>query len=229
LTTALLLMAGTGSRFGSALPKQFHRLSDKKIYEHTLQRFVDSALFDDIILVVHPDNVTEVERDVQGAARVITGGATRQESAYLGLIACKECSIVCIHDAVRPFVTLEILQENIALAREQGAANTCIPSTDTLAYAPQKHDVIHSIPLRSDYLRGQTPQTFRYDLILQAHEQARRDGLVNASDDCLLVLRLGHSVHVARGNEYNIKITTTLDLCLANQIVDCGIFTCMRE
>jgi 2-C-methyl-D-erythritol 4-phosphate cytidylyltransferase len=212
-------MAGTGSRFGSALPKQFHRLSGKKIYEHTLQRFVDSGLFEDIVLVVHPDSVAEVSRDVQGTARAIPGGATRQESTYLGLLACKDCSIVCIHDAVRPFVTKEILRENITLAREFGAANTCIPSTDTLAYAPQKHNVIHNIPLRSDYLRGQTPQTFRYALILQAHEQARMEGVVNASDDCLLVLRMGTSVHVANGNEYNIKITTELDMCLADQIL----------
>jgi 2-C-methyl-D-erythritol 4-phosphate cytidylyltransferase len=212
-------MAGTGSRFGSARPKQFHRLSGKKIYEHTLQRFVDSGLFDDIVLVVHPDSVTEVTSDVQRMARVIPGGVTRQESAYLGLLACKDCSIVCIHDAVRPFVTTEILRENIALAREYGAANTCIPSTDTLAYAPQKHDVIHSIPLRSDYLRGQTPQTFRYALILQAHEQARKEGIVNASDDCLLVLRMGQDVRVAKGSESNIKITTELDMCLADQIL----------
>lgn len=212
-------MAGSGSRFGSALPKQFHRLSGKKIYEHTLQRFVESGQFDDIVLVVHPDSVAEVQSDVQGAARVVPGGATRQESAYLGLLACRDCSIVCIHDAVRPFVMTEILRENIELAREYGAANTCIPSTDTLAYAPQEHDVIHNIPLRSDYLRGQTPQTFQYALILQAHEQARSEGIVNASDDCLLVLRMGQDVHVAKGSEYNIKITTELDMCLADQIL----------
>lgn len=219
MSTAILLMAGTGKRFGSRLPKQFHRLSGKKIYQHTLQRFIDSALFDEILLVVHPESVSEVAAETSGAVRVIAGGATRQESSYLGLLACKESSIVCIHDAVRPFVTIEMLKENIAYAREYGAVNTCIPSTDTLVFAPHKHDVIENIPMRSDYLRGQTPQSFQKNLILRAHEQALLNGITNASDDCLLVLNLGHPVHVVKGSESNIKITTELDLYLADQIL----------
>jgi ribitol-5-phosphate 2-dehydrogenase (NADP+) / D-ribitol-5-phosphate cytidylyltransferase len=218
MVTALLLMAGTGRRFGSPLPKQFHRLSGKKIYQHTLQRFIDSGLFDEILLVVHPECVNEVAEEVKGRARVIAGGSTRQESSYFGLLASTS-SIVCIHDAVRPFVTLEILKENIALAKEYGAANTCIPSTDTLAFAPHNHDVIENIPIRSDYLRGQTPQTFQRDLILRAHNQALLNGITNASDDCLLILNLNHPVRVAKGSESNIKITTELDLCLADQIL----------
>ena len=219
MITAILLMAGTGRRFGSSLPKQFHRLSGKKIYLHTLQRFIDSALFDEILLVVHSECVNEVREEVQASARVIAGGDTRQESSYLGILACKEDSIVCIHDAVRPFVTIEMLKENIAYAKEYGAVNTCIPSTDTLVFAPNKHDVIASIPVRSDYLRGQTPQTFQRDLILRAHKEALQKGITNASDDCLLALNLGYPVHIATGCESNIKITTELDLCLADQIL----------
>jgi ribitol-5-phosphate 2-dehydrogenase (NADP+) / D-ribitol-5-phosphate cytidylyltransferase len=217
-TTALLLMAGTGERFGSALPKQFHRLAGKKIYLHTLERFLSSQLFDEILLVAAAEHVEEIKTEVPPSVRIVSGGKSRQESSYLGLLACKECAIVCIHDAVRPFVTTDILRENIVRAQEYGAVNTYIPSFDTLVYAPG-HRQIHSIPLRSDYLRGQTPQTFHYSLILEAHEAARAKGISDRSDDCALVLERGAPVHLASGSEYNIKITTELDLCLAEQIL----------
>ena len=90
------------------------------------------------------------------------------------------------------------------------------PSTDTLVYAPES-PLISSIPHRADYQRGQTPQTFQYPLILEAHRRALEKGIVNRSDDCSLVLDMGHPVHVTPGSEYNIKITTELDLCLAEQ------------
>lgn len=215
---ALLLMAGSGERFGSPLPKQFHRLAGKQIYLHTVERFLSSQLFDEILLVVSADRIEEIKKEVPPSIGVVTGGKNRQESSYLGLLACQDCAIVCIHDAVRPFVTTEILRENITCAEKYGAVNTCIPSTDTLVYAPDQR-FIHSIPLRSDYLRGQTPQTFDYSLILQAHEIARKRGFSDRSDDCGLVVEKGASIHLVLGSEYNIKITTELDLCLAEQIL----------
>lgn len=213
----ILLMAGTGSRFGSGMPKQFHRLAGKEIYQHTLECFMLSGLFDELFLVCPPERVESLQREVPISVHVIAGGDSRQESSYLGLIACQTADIVCIHDAVRPFVTQEILRENISKAREFGAVNTCIPSTDTLVFAPLS-EMISAIPARKDFLRGQTPQTFRYSLILQAHQLAREKGITERSDDCSLVLDMGHPVHAAPGNEHNIKITTGLDLSLAEQI-----------
>ncbi len=215
--TAILLMAGSGSRFGSLLPKQFHRIGGKKIYQHTLDVFILSGLFNEILLVCSPEQMEEVRKEVNPIIRIIPGGATRQESSYLGLLAASDSHIVCIHDAVRPFVTKEILKENISKAIQYKAVNTCIPSTDTVVYAPQ-NPLVHSIPSRSDYLRGQTPQTFHYSLILQAHRLAREKGVANCTDDCTLVLHAGYPIHVSQGCEYNIKITTELDLSLSEQI-----------
>ena len=214
---AILLMAGSGNRLGSCLPKQFHRLGGKPIYEHTLDAFRASGLFDEILLVCPQDKMQQMRSPLPPSVRLVAGGATRQESVYLGLLACPDAVTACIHDAVRPFVTAEILKDNIAKALEIGAVDTCIPSADTLVYAPHK-DHLASIPDRSQYLRGQTPQTFRYPLILKAHQTALEKGIANRSDDCSLVLDLGAPVHVVLGSEYNIKITTELDLCLAEQI-----------
>jgi 2-C-methyl-D-erythritol 4-phosphate cytidylyltransferase len=209
---AILLMGGEGSRFGSSMPKQFHLIGEKKVYLHTLDRFIESGLFDEIVLVCHPD---WIDLPHEG---VIRGGKTRQESSYAGLKGFRERpDIVVIHDAVRPFVSERILRENVEGAIEWGAVDTCIASADTLVHAPGGR-VIESIPKREEFFRGQTPQSFRMDWIVEAHERAMEEGVENASDDCRLVLRMGRKIYVVAGDEKNIKITSEFDLFIANQI-----------
>ncbi|MCH9614696.1 MAG: Bifunctional ribulose 5-phosphate reductase/CDP-ribitol pyrophosphorylase Bcs1 [Chlamydiia bacterium] len=201
---AILLMGGSGERFKDDLPKQFVRLSGKPIYQHTLDTLESSGLFDEIICVCHPGHI------IEGG---IPGGKTRQESSYLGLLACgPDTDIVLIHDAVRPFVTHDILRANIEAAKTTFAVDTCIPTADTIV---QGTSHITDIPDRSTMLRGQTPQTFNYDLILKAHQTTPHK---NATDDCRLVHEMGHPVSIVPGSEENIKITTKLDLYLAEQI-----------
>lgn len=215
---AILLMAGVGQRFGSPVPKQFHLLAGKEVYRHTLDALTTSHLFDEIILVTHPDWITVNEE------RFVAGGKTRQESSYLGLKAFKKpIDIVLIHDAVRPFVTQKILIENVAGAIRWGAVDTCIPTADTLVHAPGGSEIT-SIPNRAEYMRGQTPQTFRMDWIMQAHEKALSDGIENASDDCRLVLRTGKPVHIVLGDERNLKITSEFDLSIAEHLFATAIF-----
>lgn len=218
MSAAILLMGGVGSRFQSTTPKQFHFLSGKKIYLHTLETILNSKLFQEVVLVCPKDWVEIVKTETSHLqVRVVTGGSTRQESSYLGLLHCKNASLVLIHDAVRPFVSLEILQENIAAAMKYHAVDTCIPSADTIVHS-ERGDAITVIPNRAQYLRGQTPQTFSYPLILKAHVEAIKKGITNASDDCRLVMEMGHRVHIVQGSDENIKITTELDLFLAEQI-----------
>ncbi len=214
---ALLLMGGTGKRFGSAAPKQFHRLSGKPVYLVTLEAFLQAKFFDEIVLSCHPDWIEAVEKEIKGLENVhcVAGGSTRQESSYRGLLNFSTPpAIVLIHDAVRPFVSYEILQQNAELALQYGAVDTCIPSTDTLVYSVDQ-EKIDSIPERSRYWRGQTPQSFAYPLIVEAHEKSARK---DASDDCRLVLDLGHPIWIAKGDETNLKITSELDLFLAEQL-----------
>lgn len=211
---AVILMGGEGRRFGGQIPKQFHLLNNKKIYLHTLEAFLSTQIFDRIVLVCHPDWIIEVKNEVSDCL-IAAGGATRQQSCYLGLKSFPvPPNIVAIHDAVRPFVSREIIQQNIEQAIIYGAVDTCISSSDTLVFAPDK-STIASIPPREQYLRGQTPQTFRYEWILDAHKNAIENGIENCSDDCQLLLRQGRNVYIVPGSEKNIKITTEFDLTLA--------------
>ena len=215
---AIILMGGSGSRFGGETPKQFLLLGDKRVYLHTLEAFEQTLLFDEILLVCHPSWVQMVAQEAPRAT-VIGGGQTRQESSFLGLQSFAiQPDIVCIHDAVRPFISLPILQENITQALLHGAVDTCIPSADTLVHAPQGR-WISSIPKRAEYWRGQTPQTFHYSLLWNAHQVARASGMLHASDDCQLVLAQGHPVHIVLGSEENLKITTAFDFSLATMIL----------
>lgn len=210
-----MLMAGSGSRFGGDIPKQFLAFGDKKVYLHTLEVFLQFDLLDEIVLVCHPDWIDTVKQEV-GSVTVVPGGLNRQESCRLGLLGfSKSPDIVMIHDAVRPFVSKEILLENVRLATVHGAVDTCVSSIDTVVYAPNQAQ-IECIPKRESYLRGQTPQTFRFKTLMDAHEAALKDGVLGVSDDCQLVLRMGLPISICLGNERNFKITTDLDLKLAS-------------
>jgi 2-C-methyl-D-erythritol 4-phosphate cytidylyltransferase len=213
-------MSGQGLRFGSDIPKQFHRLSGKPVYRVTLEAFLSAGFFDEIVLSCHPEWIATVQQELaliplSIPVRITPGGKTRQDSSNLGLQGfTTPPSIVLIHDAVRPFVSGEILKNNVLSAIVHGAVDTCIPSTDTLVHAPDGH-LIESIPNRTEFYRGQTPQSFSYPLILQAHQATTR---VDSSDDCRLVMELGHPVFLVKGDEHNLKITSELDLFLAEQL-----------
>lgn len=217
MITIILLMSGSGERFGSSTPKQFLNLSGKKVYLHTLDAFLPFTEFQEILLVCHHDYIESVRSEVSDPRiRVIEGGYTRQDSSYRGLLACSpQTTHVVIHDAARPFVSKKIIQDNLNALKRYDAVNTCIPSADTIVHA-KTFDTITSIPDRIEYLRGQTPQSFSYLLILEAHERALHQ---NHSDDCSLAMQLGKEVHIVPGIEDNIKITNELDLFLAEQLI----------
>ncbi len=216
--SAVLLMAGSGRRFGAATPKQFLMLAGKKVYEHTLNTFLRSRLFTEIILVCHPEWLNEVKNELPDTAgiHVIAGGTTRQESSYLGLSSLAPCDVAVIHDAVRPLVSEEILRRNVQGAMKYGAVDTCIASADTLVHSFDGA-VIADIPTRSEWFRGQTPQSFRLEWILEAHRKARLQHL-SATDDCKLVAAIKKPIQIIEGDETNIKITTELDLFVAEQL-----------
>jgi 2-C-methyl-D-erythritol 4-phosphate cytidylyltransferase len=221
--TAILLIGGEGLRFHETLPKQFHHLSGKKLYLHTLETFLKLTNIQSIVLVApklwHEVILNDLEAYPNHSIHVTAGGMTRQASCYLALLACNpQTTHVVIHDGVRPFVTEQIILKNIELATCYGACNTCIPSHDTIVHSVDS-DCVSAIPLRSHYLRGQTPQSFSYPLILKAHVLALEQGITNATDDCQLVLNMNHPIQIAQGSESNIKITTELDLILAEQLL----------
>lgn len=213
---AVLLMGGSGARFGSQTPKQFHALNGTKLYLLTIKQFLQFSIFKEIIVVCPLGWIPSIEDEIpDGPIKVVTGGKTRQESSYLGLKACgQETNCVVIHDVARPFVSERILQEHITAVQNHQAVNTCLPSRDTLVRLSPQGDILE-IPNREEYARVQTPQSFAYPLIMQAHQQASTH---EATDDCQLVMNLGVKIKVVEGEEQNFKITTPFDLCIAQNL-----------
>lgn len=219
---AILLMGGRGDRFGSARPKQFHLLSGKPVYLYALETLRASLAFSKIIIVCPEgwkEAVSKETASFQDSIELVNGGSTRQHSCYLGLQQASPCDYVLIHDAVRPLLTDEIINKNISSVLQHKAVNTICPVSDTIVYLDPTKQFIQNIPNRSFCFQGQTPQTFAYSLIVNAHNHALQAKVFNASDDCQLVLGIGHPIHTVNGSEQNIKITNAIDLYIAEHLL----------
>ncbi|MGD9685633.1 MAG: 2-C-methyl-D-erythritol 4-phosphate cytidylyltransferase [Desulfobacter sp.] len=219
----IILASGTGSRFNDGEPKQFVKLAGLPVIVHTLKIFESCQSISGVVVVTQQEHVDQIWEYVslfglKKVDKVVVGGATRQESSRIGIECCSpETGFVLIHDAVRPFVTNMILETMIAAVMEHRAVDTVIPSADTIVEV-DPDGFIATIPDRSRLRRGQTPQAFDRQLICDAHLSAMQDGVHNATDDCALVLRLGHKVFTVPGDEQNIKITYPLDLHIADKL-----------
>ena len=223
-TVAIILAGGTGSRFNSEIPKQFVKLAGKLAIEHTIDVFERHPLVDEIYLVVHKNFYNYMEEIVQRNAykkvkKILIGGATRQESSKIGVFGCEgDVEKVLIHDAVRPFVSEEIITKVILALDRFPAVDVGIPTTDTIVEVTDE-GIIKNIPDRKYLLRGQTPQGFKLPIIKEAHMLAEKEGYKNATDDCSLIYRynLGN-ICVVEGSEYNMKITNPIDIHIAEKI-----------
>jgi 2-C-methyl-D-erythritol 4-phosphate cytidylyltransferase len=221
----VILAGGTGQRFGDATPKQFIRLAGEPVLRRSTAALASSGLIDQVVVVANAEWLQETHDAVAGLLgapiNVVRGGATRNESTRAGLTAvgADAGDIVLIHDAVRPLLSREVIERVIAPLREgrAEAVDTVIPTADTLVVV--EGDRITDIPERSRFRRGQTPQGFVVGTLRQAYEATPVGSA--ASDDCTLVLRHvpgARLVHVA-GDEENIKITTRIDLVLADRLL----------
>jgi 2-C-methyl-D-erythritol 4-phosphate cytidylyltransferase len=160
-----------------------------------------------------------VEKDIvekyhfKKVLKVVRGGKMRQQSVWNGLKAIRtECSIVIVHDGVRPFVTPKMIEHSIKVAEETGAAVTAVQAKDTVKRAV-KGKKVQTLP-RDEIWLAQTPQTFQFPLLMKAYQKANQEE-ISGTDDAFLVERLGHPVTLIEGNYSNIKITTTEDLAFA--------------
>lgn len=214
---AIILASGSGERFGSEIPKQFLKLNDKTILEHSLEAFETNPNIDEIILVTNPDFRDLAEKIVnknnyKKLSKILNGGKTRVESSYIGTSQAKDEANVLIHDAVRPFVTQKIINDNIEALKTYNAVGTAIASSDTIIETDSK-GFIKNIPNRNFLKRVQTPQSFKAKIIKQAHKLAIAENSDNFTDDCGLVLKYNLApIFVVEGDENNIKITTKNDL-----------------
>lgn len=222
---ALIAAAGKGSRMKMEINKQFIEIGGKSILARTIQVFEDCGQVEEIILVVNSNDIIYCKQnivdvfDFRKVSAIVAGGDTRQASVYNGLLQLSDsCSIVLIHDGARPFVSEESIIESIAVAGEFGSACVAVPVKDTIKSADNNNLVQQTLD-RSKLWSIQTPQTFRYGLILDAHKKALEAGFTG-TDDAMLVERLGHPLKLVYGNYYNIKITTEEDLILAEAIAE---------
>ena len=201
------------------MSKQFLRIGAKPILFYTLHQFDLCPAVDEIILVVKAEDLAFAAQEIvdrygiQKVKRIVAGGAERQDSVYAGLQAiANESEIVVIHDGVRPFISVALLELGIQQCREFGAVVTAVPVTSTIKRAEK--GIVQTTLDRSELWEIQTPQIFRYDLIRSAYEESRKDGFV-ATDDAMMVERLGMSVQILPGERRNIKITTREDMAYA--------------
>jgi 2-C-methyl-D-erythritol 4-phosphate cytidylyltransferase / 2-C-methyl-D-erythritol 2,4-cyclodiphosphate synthase len=217
---ALIVAAGRGSRFGGDLPKQYCQLAGKPVLAHTVAAFISHPLIAVVQTVIHADDAAlyaeAVGSSQQKLLPPVTGGATRQASVLAGLEAMsgQGIDIVLIHDAARPFVSAHVINEAIQAARDHGAAVPGAAVTDTIVAVDT--GIIAATPDRASLRAVQTPQAFRFDLILAAHRKAAA-GDRTFTDDGSIAAAAGHAVHVFNGDSANVKITTQDDLARANQ------------
>jgi 2-C-methyl-D-erythritol 4-phosphate cytidylyltransferase len=206
---------GVGRRLGGRTPKQFLRLGRRSILATTVGHFMRHPAIGAVVVAAPAADLVQTRRAlaaVRGRARlqVVTGGADRQESVWLGMQAAPdEAAVILVHDAVRPFVTRALIDRVVAAARANGAAICALPIAETVKRV--RDGVVETTIDRSALWAVQTPQAFRTALLREAHEKARRDAFVG-TDESMLVERLGHSVTVVRGLPENVKITTPDDL-----------------
>ena len=228
---AIVLAGGDGNRFGGELPKQFVRLAGEPILVRTVRCLRDAGL-DRVVVVAHPawmdDTLALLARGPLGVeVTVVAGGATRNESTRNGLsaLAAADDDIVVVHDAVRPLLPADVVRRSIEplLEGRAEATDTVIPSADTLVIVDG--EAVVEIPDRGRYRRGQTPQTFRAGVLARAYAAAEAAGDLGNTDDCSLVLRYVPEARMlgVAGDEINMKITTPIDIVLADRMLQMAV------
>jgi 2-C-methyl-D-erythritol 4-phosphate cytidylyltransferase len=206
---------GVGTRLGRRTPKQFLSVGGQPVLVATVRHFVRHPGVETVVVAAPAAHVARTRGLLgrlgrPGRVAVVTGGATRQESVWEALRALPaSVEIVVVHDAVRPFITRGLVDAVVEAAGRTGAAICALPIAETVKRV--RDDLVEATVDRTGLWAVQTPQAFRGSLLRKAHERARQDG-VQATDDAMLVERLGQPVRVVRGSEDNVKITTPEDL-----------------
>ncbi len=213
-TVAIIVAAGRGTRAGGDIPKQWQPLAGATVAAHTLARFASHPAIDQLVLVIHPDDLETDLWPRSPAATVVTGGETRAASVQAGLAAVDDTAIrVLIHDAARPLVSDAMIDRVLAALETHDGAAPAVAVTDTLWQGA--HGKVGGVQDRSGLYRAQTPQGFRLAPLLAAHAAATGD----ETDDVAVARAAGLDVAIVAGDEDNIKITTPADFARAERLI----------
>lgn len=221
---AIIAAAGIGKRMGGDRPKQYLELGGRPIICHTLERFRACPAVESCVCVVEPGREVAFRTDIlesydfPSTWKVVAGGSVRQESVANGLaVIPADVDVVAVHDGVRPFVTLDQIQEALDAAYREGAAIVASPVKETIKRVT-KDGIITTTVDRHDLWGAKTPQCFRRELLIEAMERATRDRFVG-TDEASLIERLGKPVRIIAGDDRNVKITTPADLIFAEAVL----------
>lgn len=217
MNTAIIVAAGTGSRFGGETPKQFLEVGGKPLLVHAIERFEECREIKAIVVVLAHDRVNEYSEYLRGLGltklrAVVAGGKTRGESVQNGLHAIDwNCPVVAVHDGARPLVAADEIDATVKAAGEHGAACLTAPVTDTIKKIAD--GMIDGTIDRTTLRRALTPQAFRKEILEMAFSGVDLSEAV--TDECYLVERIGIEIATVDGSPRNIKVTAPDDLRIA--------------
>lgn len=221
--SAVIVAAGGSVRMGIADSKQFIPLLSRPAIEYTLKAFQKCYLIKEIVIVCREQDDDRINKIIElngfsKVSKLVKGGDSRADSVRNGIGACSEnAKYYAIHDGARPLITVEEIERVVEAAFDTGAATLGTSVKDTIKVVDGFNN-IESTPIRSQLRAVQTPQVFERDLYRFALENAG-DNIINFTDDCSLIENMGGEVLVVKGNEENIKLTTPIDIVIAESIL----------
>ena len=217
---AVVVAAGSASRMGG-IDKVMAPLGGEPMIVRSVRTLQSCDAVSEIVIVTREDLILPIQKICSGFHKVkavVVGGSSRQESVHLGLNALSpDMKLAAIHDGARPLVTWQVVDRVIRAAHTYGAAAPAIPVKDTIKVV--KGGVVTSTPDRSTLQAVQTPQVFDFDLLRAAHKKAEEDK-AQVTDDCSAVERMGMGVRIVEGDERNLKVTTPMDLKIAEMLLE---------
>lgn len=229
----VVLGGGIGTRMGADKPKQYISIGNKPVIIHTIEKFVASPDIDHVVVlcpeqwVEHTRNICRRYLGPGNKVDVIRGGGVRNETIMNAIRFIEEeydtdeDTVIVTHDAVRPFLTYRIIEDNVRAAKEFGACDTVIPATDTIVES-MDNDTISLIPDRTKLYQGQTPQSFKMKELRRTYESLSEDEKRILTDAAKIYSVKGKTVKLVKGEPFNIKLTYPYDLTVAETLLQGG-------
>ena len=217
---AVIVAAGSASRMGG-IDKVMAQLQGEPMICRTVRQYQNCDAISEIVIVTREDLILPIRElcsSMDKVKAVVVGGKSRPESVNMGLNALSDkVKLAAIHDGARPLITWQVIDRTVRAANSYGAAAPAVPVKDTIKVV--QGGVVKNTPDRSTLFAVQTPQVFDFDLLRGALQKALLDG-AEITDDCSAVERMGMSVKIVEGDERNIKVTTPMDLKIAQMLLE---------
>lgn len=231
MVIAGIVAGGIGSRMGqNIMPKQFLNIAGKPIIVHTIEKFLASSDIEGVVVGVHPEWI-HVMNDLldkyfvdETHIVIVPGGKNRNETIKNIVEGAKESfkadedTILVSHDAVRPFLSLRIIEDNVKAAKEYGVCDTVVSATDTIVQS-EEEGFITDIPVRKTMYQGQTPQSFKIGLFDEVYNSMSEEELDIVTDACKMFFMRGYKVKLVEGDVTNFKVTYPFDLKMAHTML----------